>query len=169
MPSRGFPGGTVNTGDPDLIPGVGRAAGEGNGNPLQNSCLENPMDRVAWWATVYSITGVRHNLANKLPPCPPATFSSHCQPDRIPQLRFISPVIPRGSWETVTTKKFLWNIHSATDPSEASALIAEGTRLCSIMRSVLQWGGAVKCKLLVYFNIYFMRLIAEHSGKCKDV
>ena len=37
-----------NAGDPGLIPGSGRFPGEGNGNPLQYSCLENPMDRVAW-------------------------------------------------------------------------------------------------------------------------
>jgi len=37
-----------NAGDPGLIPGSGRSAGEGNGNPLQYYCLENPMDRVAW-------------------------------------------------------------------------------------------------------------------------
>ena len=39
---------TYNTGDLDLIPGLGRSPGEGNGNPLQYSCLENPMDRRAW-------------------------------------------------------------------------------------------------------------------------
>ena len=38
-----------------LIPGSGRSAGEGNGNPLQHSCLENPMDRGAWWATVQGV------------------------------------------------------------------------------------------------------------------
>ena len=37
-----------NVGDPGLIPGSGRSPGEGNGNPLQYSCLENPMDREAW-------------------------------------------------------------------------------------------------------------------------
>jgi len=40
----------------DSIPGLGRSPGEGNGNPLQYSCLENPMDRGAWWAT-YSLWG----------------------------------------------------------------------------------------------------------------
>ena len=38
-----------------LIPGLGRSPGEGNGNPLQYSCLENPMDRGAWWATVRGV------------------------------------------------------------------------------------------------------------------
>ena len=39
--------------DTGSIPGSGRSPGEGNGNPLQYSCLENPMDREAWWATVH--------------------------------------------------------------------------------------------------------------------
>ena len=41
--------------DPGSIPGSGRSPGEGNGNPLQCSCLENSMDRGAWWATVYGV------------------------------------------------------------------------------------------------------------------
>ena len=41
------------TGDSDWIPGLGRSSGERNSNPLQYSCLENPMDRGAWWATVH--------------------------------------------------------------------------------------------------------------------
>ena len=45
-----------NAGDPGLIPGSGRSSGEGNGNPLQYSCLGNPMDRGALWAIVYGIT-----------------------------------------------------------------------------------------------------------------
>ena len=44
-----------NVGDPGLIPGLGRAPGEGNGNPLQYSCLENPMDGGTWQATVYGL------------------------------------------------------------------------------------------------------------------
>ena len=38
------------------IPGLGRSPGGGHGNPLQNSCLENPMDRGAWWATVHGVS-----------------------------------------------------------------------------------------------------------------
>ena len=48
----------VNVGDSrDMgsIPGSGRSLGEGNGNPLQYSCLENPIDRGAWWATVHGV------------------------------------------------------------------------------------------------------------------
>ena len=58
----GFPGGSAiknppaNVGDTSSIPGLERSLGEGNGNPRQCSCLENPMDRGAWWATVHGIT-----------------------------------------------------------------------------------------------------------------
>ena len=44
-----------NVGDLGLIPGSGRSPGEGNGNPLQCSCLENPMDQGAWWATIHGV------------------------------------------------------------------------------------------------------------------
>ena len=54
-----FPDGSVvknppaNAGDAGLIPALGRSPGEGHGSPLQYSCLENPMDRGAWWAKVH--------------------------------------------------------------------------------------------------------------------
>ena len=58
----GFPCSSVgkefacDAGDLGLIPGSGRSPGEGNGNPLQYSCLENPTDRGTWWATVYRVS-----------------------------------------------------------------------------------------------------------------
>ena len=58
---QGFPGGSGskasarNAGDLGLIPALGRSPGEGNGNPLQYSCLENSMDGGAWWATVHGV------------------------------------------------------------------------------------------------------------------
>ena len=57
----GFPGDSggresaCSKGNPGLIPGLGRSPGEGNGNPLQYSCLENSKDRGAWWATVHGV------------------------------------------------------------------------------------------------------------------
>ena len=45
-----------NIGGSGLILGLGRSLGEGNGNPLQYSCLENSMDRGAWWATVHGVS-----------------------------------------------------------------------------------------------------------------
>ena len=53
-----------NTGDLGLIPGLGRSPGEGSGNPLQDSCPENPMDREAWWATVHGVTKSRTRLSD---------------------------------------------------------------------------------------------------------
>ena len=50
--------------DMSLIPGLGRSPGEGNGNLLQYSCLENPMDRGAWWATVHGVTKSRTRLSD---------------------------------------------------------------------------------------------------------
>ena len=44
-----------NRGDPSSTPGSGRSLREGNGNPVQNSCLGNPMDRGAWWAIVHGV------------------------------------------------------------------------------------------------------------------
>ena len=66
--AKGFPGGSEvkasasNVGDPGSIPGLGRSPGEGNGNPLQNFCLENPTDRGAWWAAVHGVTKSRTQL-----------------------------------------------------------------------------------------------------------
>ena len=65
-----FPGGSdgkvsaCNAGDLGLIPGSGRSPGEGNGNPLQYSCLENSMDGGAWWATVHGVTKSRTRPSN---------------------------------------------------------------------------------------------------------
>ena len=60
----GYPDGSViknppaNAGDPGLTAGLGRSPGDGNGNPLQYSCLGNPVDREAWQATVHGVTRV---------------------------------------------------------------------------------------------------------------
>ena len=53
-----------NVGDPGSIPGSGRSPGEGNGNPLQYSCLENTMDRGAWWATIHGVAKSRTRLSD---------------------------------------------------------------------------------------------------------
>ena len=73
MHFMGFPGGSpvknlpANSGgvrDVDLIPGWGRYPGEGNGNPLQYSCLKNPMDRGAWWTTAHGVAKSRTRLSD---------------------------------------------------------------------------------------------------------
>ena len=66
----GFPVGSEvkvsarNAADLGSIPGSGRSPGEGNGNPLQYSCLENPMDGEAWWATVHRVAKSRTRLSD---------------------------------------------------------------------------------------------------------
>ena len=70
QPSWGFSGGSMvknliaSAGDVVLIPGSRRSPGEENGYPLQYSCLGNPKDREAWWATVYEIAKIRIQLSN---------------------------------------------------------------------------------------------------------
>ena len=67
----GFPGGsddkesTCNAGDLGSIPGLARSPGRGHGNPLQDSCLENSMDRGAWWATAHGVTKSQTRLSDK--------------------------------------------------------------------------------------------------------
>ena len=67
---EGLPGGldskesTYNSGDPGLIPGLGRSPGEENGYPLKYSCLENSMNRGAWWAIVRGVTKSQTPLSN---------------------------------------------------------------------------------------------------------
>ena len=64
----GFPDGAVvknpPSGDPGLIPGLGRSPAGGNGNPLQYSCLENSMDRGGWQAIVHGVTKSQAQLSN---------------------------------------------------------------------------------------------------------
>ena len=66
----GCPGGSevkasvCSVGDLGLFSGLRRSPGEGNGNPLQYSCLENPMDRGAWWATVHGVAKSQTRLSN---------------------------------------------------------------------------------------------------------
>ena len=68
--NQGFPGGSEvkasahNAGDLGSIPGLGISPGEGNGNPLQYSCLENPMDARAWWTTVHRVTKSQTQLSD---------------------------------------------------------------------------------------------------------
>ena len=68
--SQGFPGGSevkasaCNAGDLSSIPGSGRSPGGGNGNPLQYSCMENPMDGGAWWATVHGVAKSQTQLSD---------------------------------------------------------------------------------------------------------
>ena len=80
---------SCNVGDPGLIPGSGRSPGEGNGSPLQYSCLENPIGRGDRQAAVHRIARVRHDLATTPPP-PHSSWGFPSSSDRI-LLRFRRP------------------------------------------------------------------------------
>ena len=91
-PTMGFPGGSDgkesahNVGDLSLIPGLERSPGEGNGNPLQYSCLENPMDRGAWGSTVCRVLKSQTWLRD---------------------FTFTFPFIKKNSWSKLTTFRIL--------------------------------------------------------------
>ena len=84
---------TCNAGDVSSIPGLGRSPGEGNDNPLQNSCLGNPMDREAWQATIHGSRRVRYEWAYKYKKIFLNLFSPFL-------IKEIQPVHPKGdqSW-----------------------------------------------------------------------
>ena len=90
----GFPGGSAgkapvhNAGDPGLIPGLGRPPREGNGSPLQYSCLENPKDKGTSWTTVHGVTKSRTGLSD-------ITFTSFKEKRVIPRWGLV------GGWGTV--------------------------------------------------------------------
>ena len=58
---KNLPTNTGDIRDVGLIPGLGRFPGGGHGNPHQYSCLEDPMDRGAWWATVHTVAKIGHD------------------------------------------------------------------------------------------------------------
>ena len=89
----GFPGGSDgkeyawNAGDLGLIRGLGRCPGEGKGYPLHYSCLENPLDRGAWQATVYGVARGGHDGATK--------HAAHSRsPENVSYTRFLSAMLP---------------------------------------------------------------------------
>jgi len=84
---------------------LGRSSGEGNGNPLQYPCLENPMDREAWQATVHGITRVGHNLATKPPP----------------------PRYPLEIWDCYSMKKMYIEIHQLLDDFRKTLVVLSFT------------------------------------------
>ena len=87
-----FPGGSdskesaCNAADLGSIPGLGRSPGGRHGNPLQYSCLENPMDRGAWWATIHEVAKSQTQLSTHTPPVstPRAKGAPACESGHLP-------------------------------------------------------------------------------------
>ena len=101
-----------NAGDIGSVPGPGRSPGEGNGNPLQHSQLENPMHRRAWWVIVLWITRVGHNLVTE-----------QQQKHRVEDESVGSPVIetrvhiPAAPFKRICHSKPLWSAISRAHTS----------------------------------------------------
>ena len=84
-----------NARDMSSIPGFRRSPGEGNGNPLQYSCLGNPMNRGAWWATVYGVAKIiRYDLVTKQQQKKKRQSNSH----KATSLKSLRPDILQHSW-----------------------------------------------------------------------
>ena len=95
----------AHAGDVGLIPGSGKSSGGGNDNPLQYSCLENPIDRGAWRATVHGVTRVKHDLVTKPTTMPEDKVSDWSQRDAVlasADVIFSLPIGPQ--WREKMTK-----------------------------------------------------------------
>ena len=118
----GFPGGSdsqesaCSAGDLGSTPGSGRSLGEGNDNPLQYSCLENSMDRGAWWATVYGV-------AKRWTPVSNSHFSLHC-------FSFM--------YHTTTDSKTSHTHTHARTHTHSPALTLAATQLCLCFQASVQ-------------------------------
>ena len=100
---------SCKAGDWDSVPGLGRFPGEGNGNPLQYSCLGNLMDRGAWQATVYGVARIEHSWVTKPPPPPHSiVLTTNLPTSSNILLLFIS------SWETLSVNLLLFCAHLAS-------------------------------------------------------
>ena len=99
------PANAGDTGKAALIPGSGRSPGEGNGNPFQYLCLENPMDGGAWWATVHGVAKSRTQLSDFT-----SLVYTHCHPGEIKSPRrggpsIFHPNLPHDKSTTSTTQR----------------------------------------------------------------
>ena len=84
LSSKESPCDAGDTGDPDSITGSGRSRGEGNGYPFQYSCLGNPIDREAWWATVQGVTESGMSEATKHAHTTKVILPAKWRPNAIP-------------------------------------------------------------------------------------
>ena len=115
--------------------------GEGNGNPLQYSCLENPMDRGAWQTTVHGVARVVHNLVTKPRPSPPLSFGASYSPPPLPP--FATLAILQMYCALSFTCLFLCAISSIRDTFSPSLCTL---KLYSSFKTPLRW--ALHCEVL---------------------
>ena len=131
---KGSPGGSVgkesacNAGALGLIPGSGRSPGGGNGNPLQYSCLKNPMDRGVWQTTVHEVARVEHKWVTKPPQTVALSSMNHFR--KLLHLR-------RRSWETLTSSQLVISAGDNLDFQLASEMDG-GWQSCRMEPSTLE-------------------------------
>ena len=95
-----------NAGDLGLIPGSERSPGEGNGNPLQYSCLENPMDRGAWWATVHGVAKSQTRLSNFT-----FSFQNHQKlRQKWSKCQWVISTVKGSEWASLMTYDSSWGV-----------------------------------------------------------
>ena len=137
----GFPGGSdskesaYNVGDLGSIPGLGRTPGEGNGNPLQYSCLENSMYREAWQATVHGVTKSQTRLSD----CAQHVTKSYIFNSFQPKSHFIQGTFPRLSIQDLPTSEHFLNT-CLTAPCTLMRLLRS---LISMEEGLIQGRGCV--------------------------
>ena len=110
----------ANAGDTGLIPGSGRPSGGGNGNPLQYSCLENPMGRGAWRATVHGVTKSQTWMRDSMNTTPKCTWK--CSP--LPQL-----LILRNNSSIYGTRIFHWHTSFRLNRFQYKRLVSSSFRI----------------------------------------
>ena len=149
MDQLGFPCSSIgkesacNAGDPCSIPGLGRSPGEGNGNPLQYSCLENPMDREAWQATVHGVaksqTRLNHHhhlsAGAEVALTLPSQWQCLCQCEN-----FVSPLVECGANrhhqpKHVRSKVLLWLAESKNPGSFPKQCLLEQKNWGNFLKS----------------------------------
>ena len=105
-------------GDVSLIPELGRSPGEGNGNSLQYSCLENPMDR--GWASPWASKRVGHDLATKQEQSWPKTLLNVCENRQNPRMSFLVISLSRSGMMAVSLEVFRhWQLVASPQPNSS--------------------------------------------------
>ena len=148
---RGFPGSSddkesaYNAGDLDLIPGLGRSPAEGNGNPLQHSCLENPIDRGAWQTTVHGASRSGHDSATNTHTSETGWLKSFYPT----AYSLWQPCVP---WNNTISAAFLFKAHGRISKTQNKSRTTLNCRL-QYLAMVLPLSGLQEWSYLIIFRM----------------
>ena len=131
------------------VQSLGRPSGGRNGNPLQDSCLKNPMDRGAWWASVQESQRVRYNLVTEhahtgIIRGQLRTWTRHPVPINVQRARIQAAPGGRGGWEMSGPA---CSPQRAATGSGRDSICQEMTALCHFLLSDKKWGFKISFKL----------------------